>query len=109
MKFHSKPLQEKIVLLFNKVASSGEKVKEIIQNLYLPMSLKEAYHLFKSEHENVPVGLSKFYDLRPQNIKLFDQILHNVCVYMYHENVRLILHKLSQHTNLAATFHGFVA
>ena len=109
MKFHGKPLEEKIVLLFNEVTSSGQKVKKIIQSLYLLMSLKEAYHLFKSEHVNVPVGLSIFCDLRPQNIKLFDQILYNVCVCMYHENVCLILHKLSKHTNLAATFDGFVA
>ena len=73
------------------------------------MLLKEAYHLFKSEHKNVPVGLSKFCNLRPQNFKLFDQISHNMCVCMYHENVRLILYELSKHTNLAATFDGFVA
>ena len=73
------------------------------------MSLKEAYHLFKSEHDNKPVGLSKFCDLRPQNVKLFDQIPHNVCVCMYNENVHLILQELSKHTNLAATFDEFVA
>ena len=73
------------------------------------MSLKRAYHLVKSEHENLSVGLSKFCDLRPQNVKLFDQIPHNVCVCMYHENVRLILQELSKHTNLAATFDGFIA
>ena len=48
MKFHGKPLEEKIVLLFKEVTSSGEKVKKIIQSRYLLMSLKEAYHLFKS-------------------------------------------------------------
>ena len=55
------------------------------------MSLKGAYHLVKSEHENLPAGLSKFCDLRPQNIKLFDQIPHNVCVCIYHENMQLNL------------------
>ena len=28
---------------------------------------------------------------------------------MYHEDVRLILQELSKHTNLAATFDGFIA
>ena len=73
------------------------------------MLLKRAYHLVKSEHENLSVGLSKFCDLRPQNVKLFDQIPHNASVCMYHENVHLILHELSKHTNLAATFDKFVA
>ena len=57
-------------LIIHELTSSGEKVKKTIQSWYLLMSLKEAYHLLKSEHENVPVGLSKFCDLRPQNVKL---------------------------------------
>ena len=108
MKVHGKPLEEKIVII-HELTSSGEKVKKTIQSWYLLMSLKEAYHLFKSEHENVPVTLSEFCDLRPQNVKLFDQIPHNVCVCMYNENVHLILQELSKHTNLAATFDGFNA
>ena len=42
------------------------------------MSLKEAHHLFKSKND-VSVGFSKLYDLRLQNVKLFDQIPHNAC------------------------------
>ena len=99
----------KYCVIIHKLTSSGKKVKKTIQSQCLLRSLKEAYHLFKSEHENVPVGLSKFCDLRPQNVKLFDQIPHNVCVCMYHENVCLTLQELSKHTNLAATFDGFVA
>ena len=38
-----------------------------------------------------------------------DLIPHNVCVCMDNENVCLILHKISKHTNLPATFDGFVA
>ena len=59
-------------VIIHELTSSGEKVKKTIQRRYLLMSLKEAYHLFKSEHENLPVGISKFCDLRPQNVKLFD-------------------------------------
>ena len=59
----------------------------------------QTYHLFKFEHENVPVGLSQF----------CDQIPHYMCVCLYHKNVCLILQELSNHTNLVVTFDGFVA
>ena len=72
------------------------------------MSLKESYHLFTQENETVKVGLSKFCDLRPQNIKLFDQIPPNVCVCIYHENVCLLLGELQRHTDLSSGFAEFV-
>ena len=80
--------------IIHELTNSGEKVKKTIQSRYLLMSFKEAYHLCKPEHENVPVVVSKFCDWRPQNVKLFDQIPDNVCVCMNHENVRLILHQI---------------
>ena len=55
------------------------------------------------------IGLAKFCDLKPQNVKLFDQVPHNVCVCMYPENMHLILHQLSKYINLAATFQESVA
>lgn len=73
------------------------------------MSLKEAYNLFINEYKEIKVGFSKFCSLRPLQVKLFDQIPHNVCVCQYHENVRLILVALSTHSNLLATFAGFVS
>ena len=68
--------------IIHELTSSGEKVKKTIQSWYLLISLKEAHHLLKSEHENGSVGFSKFCDLRLQNVKLFDQIPQNVCVFM---------------------------
>ncbi len=50
------------------------------------MSLKEAHNKFVEENPD-----SKFYELRPDKIKLFDHIPHNVCVCSYYENVRLLL------------------
>ena len=44
------------------------------------MSLKEAYNKFKESNADAKIGLSKFCDLRPQHIKLFDHIPHYVCV-----------------------------
>ena len=69
-------------LIIHELTSSGEKVKKTIQSWYLLISLKEAHHLLKSEHENGSVGFSKFCDLRLQNVKLFDQIPQNVCDFM---------------------------
>ena len=54
------------------------------------------------------VGLSKFCNLRPPNIKLFDSILHNICVCIYHENMRLLLELLSKYTKLSESFQNFV-
>ena len=95
-------------IIIRELLSTGEKIKKTEQVRYLLMSLKEIYNLFQTENENVSIGFSKFCDLRPQNVKLFDQIPHNVCVCMYHENVRLMLIELEKHTNLASNFNEFV-
>ena len=41
-------------------------------------------------------------------MKLFDNIPHNVCVCSYHENVRLLLVALKDHTALATEFRRFI-
>ena len=66
------------------------------------MSLKEAYHLFQEETKDEVIGLSKFYCLRPTQIKLFEQIPQDLCVCEYHENIRLILSVLENHTSLSS-------
>ena len=73
-------------------------------------TLKEAHQLYMKEVEDdsEKVGLSKFCELRPQNIKTFDKMPHNVCVCVYHENVRLLLMVLSQYTGLKTDFGEFV-
>ena len=50
------------------------------------------------------VGLTKFCEWRPAHVKLLDQIPHQVCVCVYscHENVRLLLVALKEHTDFAA-------
>ena len=55
------------------------------------MSLREAHNKFKEEHPSLKIGLTKFFELRPTHVILFDQIPHQVCVCSYHENVRLLL------------------
>ena len=50
------------------------------------MSLREAHSKFKEEHPSLKLGITKFCDLQPTHVKLFDTIPHQVCVCSYHEN-----------------------
>ena len=89
--------------------SEGKKVKRTEQTRYMLMSLKEAHVKYIEEHPNNNIGLSKFCEMRPKNVKLFDNIPHHVCVCSYHENVRLLLVALREHTSLAVEFHDFIS
>ena len=71
-------------------------------------SLREAYSKLKEEYPSLKVGLTKFCEWRPAHVKLFDQISHQVCVCSYHENVRLLLVALKDHTTLNTDFSAFI-
>ena len=75
---------------------------------YMIMSLREAWNKFKEQHSTPKMCLSKFCELQPPNIKLFDQLPHQVCLCSYHENVRLLLVGLGEHTSLSTEFSSFV-
>ena len=89
------------------VNSDGARAKKTEQARYLTVSLKEAYHHFLTINPNIKVELSKFCDLRP-NIKLFDSIPRNICVCIYHKNMRLLLEVQSKYTKLLELFQDFV-
>ena len=63
---------------------------------------------FTEVNPNIKIGLSKFCELRPRRVKLFDNVPHNVCVCSYHENVRLLLVALKEHTQLSVDFRPFI-
>ena len=88
---------------------NGETIKKTLQSRYMLMLLKEAHKLFTDEHQDLKIGISKFCKLRPENIKLFDQIPHTVCVCEYHENMHLTLNVLESHTNLSSILDEFVS
>ena len=96
-------------IIVRETSGDGTKTKRTEQLRYLLMSLKEAHNKFVEENPNNKIGLSKFCELRPINVKLFDHIPHNVCVCSYHENVRLLLVALKQHTQLSTDFRSFVS
>ena len=85
----------------------GEKVKLIYQARYMLMSLMEAYKLFKLQNPDQTIGKTKFCEMRPKYIKLYDSLPHNVCVCKYHENVRLLLRALHPFTNLPVNVSTF--
>ena len=89
------------------ITSDGTRTKTTEQTCNLIVSLKEAYHHFMTMNLNKIVGLSKFCDLRPSNIKLFDSIPH-ICICIYHENMHLLLEVLSKYTKLSESFQDSV-
>ena len=86
---------------------AGERLKTTEQVRYMLMSLREAYNKFKEEYPSLKVGLTKFCEWCPAHVKLFDQIPHQVCVCNYHENVRLLLAVLKEHTTLNTDVAAF--
>ena len=72
------------------------------------MSLREAYKKFTEQHSGTKMSLSKFCELRPPNVKLFDHLPHQVCLCSYHENVRLLLVALKEHSSLSTEFSSFI-
>ena len=98
-------MKDRVIIRANK---EGEKVKRVEQARYLMMSLREAHKKFMEENPDAKIGLSKFCDLRPAHVKLFDHLPHQVCVCSYHENVRLILVALKSDSDLSTKFSTFV-
>lgn len=94
-------------LLIREKDENGRIQKSHIQLRYMLMSLSEAYEQFQS-FCNEKIGFSKFASLRPKHVKIFDKIPHNVCVCVYHENVRLLLQALKPSTQLNQEFSGFI-
>ena len=69
--------------------------REHVQKRLLLADLHEIYSLFKKEHADVKVGLTKFTQLKPPNCVLAGSSgTHNVCVCVHHENVKLMLNSI---------------
>lgn len=78
------------------IIRDGANNKQYKQARYMLLSLKEAHHAFQEACPEKKIGLSKFCSLRPEHIKLFDEIPHHVCVCTHHENIRLLLTSLAK-------------
>ena len=56
---------------------------------FMQMTILEAYCLFSVENPSLKIGKSKFYELRPKDVKL--ESPHDVCLCIYHENMALLI------------------
>ena len=52
-------------------------------------TIAEAFHLFSVENPSLKIGKSKFYELRPKDVKL--ESPQDVCLCIYHEIMSLLL------------------
>lgn len=73
------------------VSVSGEKEK--VQKRILVMTVREAYEVFRKEHD-VVIGKSKFASLRPRCVMPVSDRDQTVCCCRYHENLELLLEGL---------------
>lgn len=56
---------------------------------FMQMTIAEAFQLFSVENPSLKIGKSKFYALRPKDVK--PESPHDVCLCIYHENMSLLL------------------
>ena len=63
----------------------------------LYLSLKETHNLFREDHPEFKIGLTKFGMLRPQQVKFSSETPANVCTCIYHQNVILALDSLHKY------------
>ena len=79
---------------FVTVERNGQKVQLSVKHLMY--SLKETFGMFKEENPGIKIGISKFKELRPDNVLSFSKLPHNICVCQIHENLRCCLKSLSR-------------
>lgn len=80
--------------------------REHVQKRLLLGNLSELYTEFKNEHPSVKIGFTKFSQLRPLYCVFAGSSgTHNVCVCIYHENMKLMLNAIDiEHLTRNANF-----
>ena len=77
------PPRRKDRIIIREVNNEGKKVKRTEQIRYMLVFLKEAHNCIIKTHSKYKIWLSKFCELRPKNIKLFDDhIVSPTCDYL---------------------------
>lgn len=67
---------------------------------YLMFSLKEVYAMFSNMNPDIKISFSKFFEVKPVQIKSFTKQPHNVCCCQIHENLRCGLKALKSSNHL---------
>lgn len=86
------------------VREDGKKSK--LQKRHLTWSLKETFGLFVKENPDVKISLSKFSTLRPVNVLLQSSMPREVCLCMYHDNVKILCDSLSKEMSSFPPYSG---
>ena len=60
------------------------------------VTLKETFGMFQQEHLHTKIGLSKFCSLRPVNVLFKSSTPREVCLYQYHDNIKMLCVTLSK-------------
>ena len=84
--------------------TAGKRVE--LQKHLLLMNVDELYSIFKNEYveqgRKPPCGRSIFSDLRPLNVILAGpKNTHNICVCVYHQNVKLMLESIRENSSIS--------
>ena len=80
------------------VRTSGQK--ERLQKRLMIMNLAEAHQIYLKDNPERSVGLSKFCEMRPQQVQLLSEKDQQVCLCKYHENADLITSAFSSITHM---------
>lgn len=76
------------------VSVPTENGRVLKQKRLILFNLKELYIAFKEQHE-IKIGFSMFCSLRPKEcVTVGSKGIHSVCVCVYHQNVKLMLHAI---------------
>ena len=78
------------------IKENGTRVHK--QKRHLMMTLDEAFALFNLDNPECNIGRSTFCSLRPKEVLLAQDMPHNVCVCITHENIILLLESLHRKT-----------
>ena len=63
--------------------------RELMSKKFMSMRISEAYRLFSIEKSSLKIGKSKFYELRPKDVK--PESTHDICLCIYQENMSLLV------------------
>ena len=60
------------------------------------LTIRAAYKMFRKEHVTVKIGLTKFYQLRPENVRMLSAVHRDICLCPYCLNIRYKLSCLNR-------------
>jgi hypothetical protein len=83
-------------------------VRNLVPKRHLMMTGGEAYSIFKQQHYDLKIGISKFYAVKPKHVRPLKEMPHNVCVCIYHANfVYLIDSAKDNLTEVIPNIHSY--